>query len=452
MPVVEDELLQELTDFQEKPLEWVWDGLIPSGTVTLLTGNSGMGKSLVALNVAAMVTRGIRTPPIIPPATDAPVPPLVAVTEPRAVILFSAEEAIEQTIVPRLKRAQAEISRILVHRVRVPEKETSLTGGTAAQGGGVDSTEPENDRDQPSFRLTRELARLEASLQRLKEAGRDVGLIVIDPIEKYLGPSDKGRERIGVVTRLAELASKWDLGILVITNSTPKSGTRSQAAFHQELAQTARSVLTILPNHEDSGQRLVLPVKLNVAEMPPAVPFSVLNGVIRWDEDRIFLSVEDHAIQGKIKLKNPLFEEEFARAPELRRVILWLREQLLPGRASSNWIRALSGCQKVAYSTLRRAFKALGCRAKKEENGQWFWYLPGHATPACEDVIAFPLMSPESISGISREFTPDNFTCWSKGRNPDDAIFAGANNPADEPPLMSTVPGELWQTRLMPTV
>ena len=126
--------------------------------------------------------------------------------------------------------------------------------------------------------------------------------------------------------------------------------------------------------------------------------------------------------------------EEFERAPKLRQVTRWLREQLLPGRASSNWIRGLSGVQNVAYSTLRRAFKSLGCRAKKESQGQWFWYLPGHGQPASEEVIDEPNAIPEGISGISREFTPDNFTCWSKGRDPADAKFAGAEDP-EEPPL-----------------
>ena len=55
--------LQPLQELDEKPLEWAWDGLIPMGKLTLLTGASGMGKSMVACQAASIVSRGWKPTP-----------------------------------------------------------------------------------------------------------------------------------------------------------------------------------------------------------------------------------------------------------------------------------------------------------------------------------------------------------------------------------------------------
>ena len=49
-----------LADIVAQPVVWLWGDLVARGVVTLLTGPSGVGKSFVALDVAAAVTRGDR--------------------------------------------------------------------------------------------------------------------------------------------------------------------------------------------------------------------------------------------------------------------------------------------------------------------------------------------------------------------------------------------------------
>ena len=101
----------------------------------------------------------------------------------------------------------------------------------------------------------------------------------------------------------------------------------------------------------------------------------------------------------------------------------------------------------MAYSTLRRAFKVLGCRSRKEENGQWFWYLPGHAQPACEEVVKNMITAPEGIKGVNREFMPDNFTAWFPGRDPATAKFGGGE-PDPIPPLGTKHPENMHELLL----
>jgi hypothetical protein len=49
-------------DHPVRPVRWLWPGRIPIGKVTLLVGDPGLGKSLVALDVAARVSRGAAWP------------------------------------------------------------------------------------------------------------------------------------------------------------------------------------------------------------------------------------------------------------------------------------------------------------------------------------------------------------------------------------------------------
>jgi len=51
-----------LADLPRQDVDWLWPGRIPIGKVTLLVGDPGVGKSLVALDIAARVTRGAPWP------------------------------------------------------------------------------------------------------------------------------------------------------------------------------------------------------------------------------------------------------------------------------------------------------------------------------------------------------------------------------------------------------
>src|SRR4029077_12718205 len=47
-----------LTSLTKRPVDWLWPERIPIGKVTLLVGDPGLGKSLVALDIAARVSTG----------------------------------------------------------------------------------------------------------------------------------------------------------------------------------------------------------------------------------------------------------------------------------------------------------------------------------------------------------------------------------------------------------
>src|SRR5258708_6963048 len=47
-----------LAEVETRPINWLWHQRIPIGKITLLDGDPGMGKSLLAIDIAARVSTG----------------------------------------------------------------------------------------------------------------------------------------------------------------------------------------------------------------------------------------------------------------------------------------------------------------------------------------------------------------------------------------------------------
>lgn len=90
---------------QIRPVRWVWEDRMPAGSITLIPGREGIGKSLTLVWLTAQLTRG-RLPGI-------------HYGEPRPVIYAATEDSWSHTIAPRLVAAGADLD--LVFRVEVEE-------------------------------------------------------------------------------------------------------------------------------------------------------------------------------------------------------------------------------------------------------------------------------------------------------------------------------------------
>jgi RecA-family ATPase len=95
--------VQEIISVQRtmpQPVPWLWPGRIAAGRLTLIDGDPDQGKSLLTLDLAARLTTGRELPDGSPPS------------KPSAVLLLSAEDNREDTIVPRLLAAGADLERV----------------------------------------------------------------------------------------------------------------------------------------------------------------------------------------------------------------------------------------------------------------------------------------------------------------------------------------------------
>jgi hypothetical protein len=81
-----------------KPVHWLWQDRMAVGTLALLAGREGIGKSTLAYTLVADITKGTLTG--------------YYEREPHSVIIVATEDSWEFTIVPRLMAAKADLTKV----------------------------------------------------------------------------------------------------------------------------------------------------------------------------------------------------------------------------------------------------------------------------------------------------------------------------------------------------
>jgi hypothetical protein len=120
---VEEALGMLLSEVETREVHWLWEKRIPLGKITLLDGDPGMGKSLLALQIAASVTTGQPMPDGTPGARG-------------SVIMIAPEDGAGDTLRPRLEAAGGDPSQVLLlnivegldaRKIRVNDRPFSLS-------------------------------------------------------------------------------------------------------------------------------------------------------------------------------------------------------------------------------------------------------------------------------------------------------------------------------------
>jgi hypothetical protein len=183
---------ESLDTIQPKLLRWFWHKRVPRGKVTVFGGDVGVCKSLVSVDVAARASTGRGYP------GDE------HVHEPVDVLMLFCEDGAEDTVVPRLMAAGADLSRI-----------KRVTGDFALK------------EDLPFLRQT-------------LSANPSIKLVVIDPASSYLGEAnlEKEREIRAVLMPISQLAERLDATIILILHFNKRGDVK---AIHRLLGAVAFS-------------------------------------------------------------------------------------------------------------------------------------------------------------------------------------------------------------------
>ena len=417
--------LRCLAELVVEPVEWVLEGLIPRGAVTLLAGDAGAGKSRLAVGLMAAVLRGLPGPLDAAFADANGIAAGEAIGEPSrergsflaadstaaddfllreeacrslgtaavrpaapAVVVFSSAQMLTDSIRPRLIEARADLSRVY-----------SLCGVDDRWPNGVDlgvgeAGDSERGDSEPwacvgdggvrpwSFQLQRDLPVLAAELRLLQTEGVDVRMIVIDPIDSYL-ETHRSRSLVDAdIARLAALARQTGVAIVAVSNSgtaeTVRSFRRRGGFGIAALSTVARTVWTIVRDLDVTNRRMLIPVKTASGVVPRGFVYSLKDGVIEWDTEPVTITGDDYLFEAAVQAQNPLAREYRF---EKDRAAAWLYERLSAGRVHSAIVRADAAENEISWRTLRRAFGSLGCKSERESgkgrNAQYFWRLPG---------------------------------------------------------------------------
>jgi putative DNA primase/helicase len=174
-------------------IEWLWPGYLVSNRLTMFTGESTQGKSPVTLALIAAVTRGADWP-------DGSKNEL----GPRSVLLLAAEDNWADTILPRLFLSGADVPK--VGQVEV-QKNIKM--------------------DQVTLTPT-----LDEHIPIIRDAVRqipDLSLIVIDPIQNYLGRlqmNDEGEMR-RILQPLADMCHELNVCTVLTGHLNKKTDAKS---------------------------------------------------------------------------------------------------------------------------------------------------------------------------------------------------------------------------------
>ena len=327
-------IVRRLADVEREEVTWLWEARIPRGKITVVDGDPEVGKSFLSLAIATAVTLGTALPE-------------GQAGRPGGVLILTAEDGLGDTVRPRAEELGADLTKLFC-----------LTAIVTSDG------------KTKHFSLAEDLEALEDYLRTCP-----ISLIIIDPINAYLGASiDTNRDAAlrSVLTPLAELAERFVVAVLVIRHLT--KGTREKAIYRGQgsiaYVAAARSVLLLGKNPQDESERVVVCIKNNLAAHPSAVSFELKEGEFHW-KGLSTLTADDI-----------LRPESGERVSAVDEASTFLREALAEGSRPGKEVEKEAKLQGISGPALQRARRNLAVVSKrigeagKQGGGAWLWSLP----------------------------------------------------------------------------
>ena len=331
-------VLVRLSEVEPEETTWLWKPCLGRGKLTMMSGDPGLGKSTVALDLASRISSG----GLWPDDSQAPR---------GSVVILSAEDGIADVIRVRVQRQGGDASRIRVLKA-------------------IDCGED----GQRMFSLDGDMPYLKDAITELG----DVSLLIIDPISAYCGNKDsyKDAEIRKLLMPLSALADELDVAILGIGHFTKDA--KRQALYRGigsiAFVAAARTAFAVARDPADSDARrcLLMPIKSNIGSKPSTFAFEIDDdGKLVWGEERLDVDPDSvlSGTGGSGKAEAPPFAEEF------------LRDLLKEGKVSALEIKRRAGEERISNHALRRAAKKLGVKPRKvgqpgAKDQGWMWSLP----------------------------------------------------------------------------
>jgi len=329
-------LLLRLSDLTDAPIDWLWPGRLAAGTLALLDGDPGQGKSLLTLDLAARLSMG------------RPWPDGQPVAAPADVLLLACEDSLQQTVRARLGAAGADLERIHVCQVRSPAGE----------------------KRWPTF---------PDDLPLVAAALRTTGarLVVIDPLLAFLsaGISNLNDQLLRrALDPLAALASEARAAFLLVRHLTKRqqgAGALYRGAGALALIGAARTAF--LAGHDATAdQHLLACTKNNLGPLAPTLAYRVDETAgqpgIAWLGSVVQTADEIVTQPRTERLPGPLAE-----------ALAFLQDVLAHGPTPATAVLRQALAQGIARRTLDRAKVELDVCAERRTEGDracWFWSLP----------------------------------------------------------------------------
>ena len=335
-------------DIRPKKVDWAWQNRIALGKHSMIGGEGGLSKSQFLAFLAATISTAGMWP------ADEGTAPL------GNVIMFSAEDDPDDTIVPRLMAAGADRS-----RVRIVEAARDASG-------------------ERLFDLQQDLDALEREL----EAFGDVKLVTFDPISSYLGSRIDGNSNNDVrrvLEPLSRIAARHQVAIVSLTHSPKGNGSKALNQFIGSAAfvNVVRAAFLVIRDPDDGDRILFLTAKNNLGKDPGSLAYRI--GVrfvgeqddipapfILWEDKPVAITANEALAAANRDARDRTATEEAAD---------FLREILADGPVSQKDVEAQADAAGLSWAAVKRAKKSAGVKAERRGiegergAGRWFWSI-----------------------------------------------------------------------------
>jgi putative DNA primase/helicase len=325
-------------------VSWLWDGYLARGKLHVLAGAPGTGKTMIALALAATVSTGGRWPD----GTR---------SEPGNVLIWSAEDDIADTLVPRLIAMGADMRRV------------KFVGHTSTCEGRAPF---DPAQDMPILMRT------------VADAG-DVKLLIVDPIVSAVaGDSHKNAEVRRGLQPLVDVGHKLGAAVLGISHFSKGTAGREvteRVTGSLAFGALARVVLAAAKrSDEDGGGRILARAKSNLGPDGGGFAYDLAPGTIEAHPGiAVHVLQWGSAIEGSARDLLATAEdvgdsEERSATDEAQSFLIDL---LTTGPMKASEAQKEARQAGIADKPLRTARERLHVKPyRREFSGGWWWKLP----------------------------------------------------------------------------
>ena len=329
--------IRNMKDVKIKKVDWLWEEMLARGKVHLLSGNGGRGKTTLMLSIAAKITSGQAFPG---QSCD---------RKPGSVLYISAEDSIEDTLLPRFLAAGGD--RILFY---APER---LIQENSSYLSILDHT------------------------QMLADCVRSTGsiMIVFDPGTAFCGTNidnNNATQIRSVMARLQEIAELTGVAVVVLNHMTKSNDTAPVNRVLGSGAWVHASRLVWGVAEEQDGMRILGLLKSNLGPIEHVYPYHLKSSKV--DSVPAQWASIGGRIPGEVFSNYSDFEGK-SHGRKRTEAEVYLRECLSDGPKKKKAV--LSGSE-LSPKTIERAVKEIGVVSKRDSSvhGEAIWSLPRKIT------------------------------------------------------------------------